>query len=81
MRWVGCSKSIQPHSWKFSPAFLRIYRGRQEEIMIGAVNLGAKAAPPFSGIWLFPFGLYDSSSFIHRYSYGWAEIIVFRRES
>ncbi len=49
--------------------------------MIGAVNPGAEAASSFFGIWLFPFGLYDSSSFIHRYSYGWAEIIVLRRES
>ncbi len=31
--------------------------------MIGAVNPGTKAAPSCSGIWLFPFGLYDSSSF------------------
>lgn len=49
--------------------------------MIGAVNPGAEAASSFSGIWLFPFGLYDSSSFIHRCSYGWVEIIVFGRES
>ena len=49
--------------------------------MKGAVNPGAEAAFSFSGIWLFPLGLYDSFSFIHRYSYGGAEIIVLRRES